>query len=290
MGIISATGRGGLGIEDYEDFIQTDAAVNPGNSGGALVNVRGELVGINTAIVSGSGGNQGVGFTVPINMARSVMDEILKHGKVSRGWLGVSIQEVSPEIAKAFRLEGQPRGALVGDVTPSSPAERSGIHKDDVLLELNGVPVGNTQELRLKLSLLAPGTTVKLKVLRDGQEREIAVALGESPANPPGEISSSSGAAAAPRLVVSVEKATPEIARQLDLPPQMAGVVVTDVQPASSAEEAGLRRGDVIQEVDRKQVATPDQFQRAVQQAGNQPVLLLVARDGRHLYMVVPAR
>ncbi|MGD1091070.1 MAG: trypsin-like peptidase domain-containing protein [Bryobacteraceae bacterium] len=131
MGIISATGRGGLGIEDYEDFIQTDAAVNPGNSGGALVNVRGELVGINTAIVSGGGGgNQGVGFAVPVNMARGVMEEIQKHGKVIRGWLGVSIQSITPEIAKAFGLTGQPRGALVTDVTPKSPAERSGVRKE----------------------------------------------------------------------------------------------------------------------------------------------------------------
>jgi serine protease Do len=138
MGIVSATGRGGFGIEDIEDFIQTDAAVNPGNSGGALVNVRGELIGINTAILSGSGGNQGVGFAIPVNMARSVMEQIVKSGRVVRGWLGVVIQPVTPGVAKAFGLPGEPRGALIGDVVPDGPATRAGIHKGDIILEVNG--------------------------------------------------------------------------------------------------------------------------------------------------------
>jgi serine protease Do len=291
MGIISATGRRGLAIEDYEDFIQTDAAVNPGNSGGALVNVRGELIGINTAIVSGgSGGNQGVGFAVPVNMARGVMDEILKHGKVTRGWLGVAIQPVSPEIAKAFGLAGEPRGALVADVTPHSPAERAGIDKGDIILELNGAPVSDSSELRLKISMMAPGATVKLKLLRDRQAREIAVTLVESPVKPENEASPAASAAPAPRLGVSVGQLTPQIARQLNLPSDSTGVVVTDVTPGSPAEEGGLQRGDVIQEVERKPIATVDQFQRAIQQAGNQAVLLLINRSGEHLYTVLPAR
>src|ERR1041385_8140296 len=171
MGIISATGRGGLGIEDYEDFIQTDAAINPGNSGGAMVNVRGELIGINTAIISGGGGNQGVGFAVPVNMARGVMDQILKHGKVTRGWLGVTIQPVTPAMAKAFGLQGPPRGALVSDITPDGPAARSGLTKGDIILELNGEPVSDSRALSLQISMLAPGTSVRLKVSRNGQER-----------------------------------------------------------------------------------------------------------------------
>jgi serine protease Do len=291
MGIISATGRRGLDIEDYEDFIQTDAAVNPGNSGGALVNVRGELVGINTAIVSGGGGgNQGVGFAVPVNMARSVMNEISQHGKVTRGWLGVSIQPVSPEIAKAFGLAGQPRGALVADVTPHSPAERGGVSKGDIILELNGAPVSDSDELKLKISMIAPGTSVKLKLLRDHQERDVTVALGESPNKPETEVGSAGQAAPGPRLGMSVEQLTPQITRQLGLPSETTGVVVTEVTPGGPAQEGSVQRGDVIQEVDRKPVATVDQFQRAIQQAGNQPVLLLINRGGQHLYTVLPAR
>lgn len=290
MGIISATGRRGLEIEDYEDFIQTDAAVNPGNSGGALVNVHGELIGINTAIVSGgSGGNQGVGFAVPANMAHAVMDEILKHGKVTRGWLGVAIQPVSPEIAKAFGLAGQPRGALVADVTPNSPAERSGLTKGDIITELNGAPVADSQELRLKISMMAPGTAVKLKVLRDLQDRDMAITLGESPTKKESEGSPAKNTPG-PRLGASVEQLTPQIARELNLPSTEKGVVVTEVTPGSPAEEGGLQRGDAIQEVDRKPIATVDQFQRAIEQAGNKAILLLINRGGNHLFTVLPAR
>lgn len=291
MGIISATGRSGLGIEDYEDFLQTDAAVNPGNSGGALVNVRGELIGINTAIVSGEGGgNEGVGFAVPINMARTVMDEFQKHGKVTRGWLGVSIQPVTPQIAQAFGLTGQLRGALVADVTPHSPAERSGIKKGDIILELNGAQISDSQELRLKLATLAPGATVKLKIFRDRQEREIAVTLAESPTKPESEVSPGGQAGPGPGIGISVEKLTPLIARQLGLPPDTKGVVVAEVTPGSVAEQEGVQRGDVIEEMDRKSISTPDQFQRAIRQAGNQSILLLINRGGDHRYIVLPPR
>jgi serine protease Do len=291
MGIISATGRAGLGIEDYEDFIQTDAAVNPGNSGGALVNVHGELIGINTAIVSGGGGgNQGVGFAVPVNMAHAVMEEILKHGKVTRGWLGVSIQPVTPEIARVFGVTGGPRGALVADVTKNSPAERGGIVKGDIIVELNGAQVGDSQELRLKVAMLAPGTTVKLKLMRDRQDREVAVTLAESPTSPEDKTGARGRIIPGPRLGLSVDELTPQIARQLGLSPETKGVVVTDVTPGSRAEEGGVQRGDVIQEVDRKPIATLEQFQRAIQQVGSQPVLLLINRGGEHLYVVIPAQ
>ena len=291
MGIVSATGRRGLEIEDYEDFIQTDAAVNPGNSGGALVNIRGELIGINTAIVSGgSGGNQGVGFAVPVNMARTVMDEILKHGKVTRGWLGVAIQPVTPDLAKAFGLAGQARGALVADVTPQSPAERAGIVKGDLIIEFNGAPVADSQELRLKISMMAPGATVNLKVFRDLHDREITATLVESPGKAGNESHPSSNTAPGPRLGVSVEQLTPQIAQRLGVPSTEKGVVITTVTTGSPADEGGLQQGDVIQEINRKAVVTVDQFQRAIQQAGNQPVLFLINRDGNHLFLVVPAR
>jgi serine protease Do len=287
MGIISATGRGGLGIEDYEDFLQTDAAINPGNSGGALVNVRGELMGLNTAIISGGGGNQGVGFAVPINMARAVMAEILKHGKVLRGSMGVLIQPVTPQLAQSFGLTGQPRGALVANVTPGSPAEHAGIKRGDIILELNGAPIGDSRDLSLKVSMMPPGTPVKVKVFRNGHEQEISLTLAELPANPPNAGGAAPGAAPGPRLGLSVDQLTPQIAQQLGLPAQTSGVVVTGVDPAGPAEEADLRRGDVIQEVDRKPVTSLEQFRSALRQAGTRPVLLLIDRGGDHVFVIV---
>jgi serine protease Do len=289
MGIISATGRSGLGIEDYEDFIQTDAAINPGNSGGAMVNVRGELVGINTAIISGGGGSEGVGFAIPVNMARGVMDQILKHGKVTRGWLGVSVQTLTPEIAKAFGLPAERGGALVTDVTPDSPASRSGLLKGDVIRQLNGETVNDSSALSLKISTMAPQTTVRLKVNRNGQERDMTAVLAELPAKEAGNpiADKESGS---PRLGLSIEPLTPQLAKQLGLGPQTRGLVLSDVLSGSSAEEAGLHRGDVVQEVNHQSVATIEQFQSAIAKAGNEPVLFLIVRGGSHLYVVVPPR
>lgn len=184
MGIISATGRKGLGIEGpegYEDFIQTDAAINPGNSGGALVNTRGELIGVNTAIIAGEGGgNQGIGFAIPIDMSRSVMEQILKSGKVTRGYIGVAIQELSPALAKAFGA-GSIEGALIGSVTPGSPGAKADLEKGDIITSLNGQAVTDYHDLRLRISQMAPGTTVTLDVWRGGQKRQVTVTLAESP-------------------------------------------------------------------------------------------------------------
>ncbi len=285
MGIVSATGRGGLGIEDYEDFIQTDAAINPGNSGGALVNEHGDLIGINTAILSGGGGNQGVGFAIPINMARQVMDQILKNGKVIRAWLGVVIQPVTPEMAKAFGLS-EAKGALVGDVTASSPAAKAGIEKGDIILDLNGQPIAGSRELQLKVATLTPNTTARLTIFRNGATRELPVTLGVMPSGT-GEGSAQSSQSGSVLDGVSVDNLTPDILPQLGLPASTQGVVVTDVGQASAAAEAGLRRGDVIQQVNRKPVASVAEFERAVRQAGNQPVLLLVNRQGSTSYVIV---
>jgi serine protease Do len=285
MGIVSATGRGNLGIEDYEDFIQTDAAINPGNSGGALINARGELIGINTAILSnGAQGNQGIGFAVPINMARQVMEQILKNGKVIRGWLGILIQPVTPTVARAFGLKDA-RGALVGDVTAGSPAARSGIAKGDIILELNGQPINDSRDLQLRIAQLAPGTTARLKIFRDGSEREVRVTLGELPAEQlrASEKSDRSG----PLEGVEADELTPQMARQLGVPASMRGVVVVGVQPGSAAAEAGLQRGDVIQEVNRQPVTSVNEFERAVAQAGAKSVLLLVSRHGQSFYMTI---
>jgi serine protease Do len=279
MGIVSATGRNGLDIEDYEDFIQTDAAINPGNSGGALVNVRGELIGINTAILSnGGGGNQGIGFAIPIDMARKVMDEILKNGKVV-------IQEVTPDLGKAFHVpEG--KGALIGDVTPNGPAAKAGLQKGDVIEGLNGKDVNSINDLRLQIASMAPGTVVHLKVLRNGKERDVSVTLGELPekanqAGPGGQ--SENGAMQG----VQVENLTPSIARELGVGSGTKGVVVTDVAEDTPAADAGLQRGDVIQEVNRQPVTNVTEFNRAVSQAGSQTVVLLVNRGGQTSFVVV---
>ncbi len=286
MGIISATGRGNLGIEDYEDFIQTDAAINPGNSGGALVNVQGELIGINTAIVTGGGGgNQGVGFAVPINMARQEMEQILEHGKVTRGWLGVEAQPVTSDIAKALDIHNT-RGALVADVTANSPAAKNGIERGDVIIGLAGIQVEDSRQLSLRVSQTAPGTRVKLDILRDGKPREMAVTLGELPSKPETSASPNGGGAGA-GLGVSVGTLTPQLAHQLGVPSGTLGAAVTDVANGSAAEEAGLRQGDVIQQVNRKPVATANEFVTSVRADGNQPLLLLIDRGGDHLYLVV---
>jgi serine protease Do len=285
MGIVSATGRGNLDIEDYEDFIQTDAAINPGNSGGALIDSRGELVGINTAILTGGGGgNQGIGFAIPINLARQIMGQILKNGHVVRGYLGVMIQPVTPGLAQAFGL-AEVKGALVGDVTPNSPASRAGLAKGDVILALNGTPVRDSRDLRLKVAQMAPDTEAKLEVMRKGQKKEITVKLGELPekaqasASNTGENSALAG--------VKVEDLTPDIANQIGVEPGTHGVVVDEVAPASPAAQAGLGRGDVIEEVNRQPVPNTEAFDRAVQAAADKPVLLLVNHQGTTAFVVI---
>jgi len=285
MGIVSATGRTGLGIEAYEDFIQTDAPINPGNSGGALINDRGELVGINTAIIShGSEGNQGIGFAVPVNLARTVMDQILKNGKVTRAYLGIVPQDVTPAMAKAFG-EKEPHGALVGDVSPDSPAQRSGLLKGDIILELNGKPVEDANQLRMSISMMSPDAGVTLKVFRNGAEREVAVKLAELPVKE-ASVRSDSDATKSALAGVSVEDVDTQTARQLGLPANAAGVVVTGISPSSPAVDSGLRRGDVIQEVNRQPVKNTSDFERAMRNSKDQ-TLLLVNRQGSTMYVAV---
>jgi serine protease Do len=286
MGIVSATGRNGLDIEDYEDFIQTDAAINPGNSGGALVDVRGELIGINTAIVTGGGGgNQGVGFAIPINMAHRVMDEIMKNGKVVRGYLGVMIQQVTPELAKAFKVpEG--KGALVGDVTPGGPADKAGLQKGDVIEQLNGQTVDSINELRLQIASMPPGTVAHLKILRNGDESDIAVTLGELPAKS-GPSGTSGLSESNPMHGVQVDNLTPAVARDLGLAAGTRGVVVTDVADGTPASDAGLQRDDVIEEVNHHPVTSVTDYERIVRQASRQEVVLLVNRGGQTSFLVV---
>jgi serine protease Do len=295
MGIVSATGRGGLGIEDYEDFIQTDASINPGNSGGALVNVRGELIGVNTAILSPSGGNLGIGFAVPSNMVRDVMSQIIKTGKVTRGFMGLSIQDITSDLAAALKL-GHTRGALVGDVDPKGPAAQSGIQPGDVIVEANGKPVASSRELRLMVSSMAPGSQLDLRVARGGQTRNVTLTLSELPVK---EETASAGPTrekptapepSTPRLGVAVSEVTPEIAEVLKVPPNTKGIVVADIEEGSAAAEARLQPGDIIQEINRKPVHTIEDFQSHINNRGKVPLLLLVSRDGHTMFVAVEPR
>ena len=285
-GIVSATGRGlGGAIERYEDFIQTDAAINPGNSGGALIDLHGNLIGINTAIISGGGGgNQGVGFAIPVDLARNVMDQIVEHGKVTRGYLGVTIQGVDPDLAKAFGLT-RGGGALVGDVSPDSPAAKAGLQRGDVILELNGQTVSGPDDLSVRIAEMAPGSVAHLKVFRSGQPRDIDVTLTENMEKEPAAQGSTAVGAALKGM--QVEALTRDLAQQLGLPSSVTGVVVTQVDPSSPAATAGIMRGDVIEEVNRKPVRSVEEYQQAIGAGGNQPVLLLVNRSGTTHYVVI---
>ena len=289
MGIVSATGRGRLGIEEYENFIQTDAAINPGNSGGAMIDIHGNLVGINTAILShgGSGGNEGVGFAIPMSMAKPVMDQILAHGKVVRGYLGVHIQDFSPELAKSFNFN-QSGGVLIGDVTPNTPAASAGLKKGDVIVKLNGQAVNDNNDLRNTISQMAPGTTVKLDIWRDGKTQDYNVTLGELPAEK-AAAEGSDVTGTSEIQGIEVQDVTPEILQQLNLPAGTHGVVVTAVDPSSAAAAAGVSRGDVIQEINHKSVATSAQYKQLMSGTNGQPILLLVNSGGVTHYLVVDA-
>jgi serine protease Do len=294
MGIVSATGRHNAEItppQGYADFIQTDAAINPGNSGGALVNARGELVGLNTAIYSGNGGNLGIGFAIPVNMARGVMEQILKTGKVSRGYLGISIQNVTPDLAKVFKLPNT-NGVLIGDVSADSPGAKAGLQKGDVVVGLNGQPVADAEDLRLRVSQTAPGSAVKLDVLRDGQKKQLTATLVELPdkIETAGNNPSNQGSDQSETVLsgLQVGPLTSDITQQLNLPSGVRGVVVMSVDPDSKAADAGLQRGDVIQEVNRKPVTSVQEFRAAIRQAGDSPILLLVNQGGQTGYRVIP--
>ena len=277
MGIVSARGRTGLGIEDYEDFIQTDASINPGNSGGALVNTRGELIGINTAILANNGGNQGVGFAVPSNLARSVMTQVMEHGKVVRGYLGLLPQDITPAMAQALHAK-QNEGVLIGDVTAGAPAAQAGLQRGDVILDLNGQKVEDSNQLRMRVSLTPPGTTVQLRVLHDGAEKTVAVKLAEMPGNlgASAERGSEGGGTASGLDGVSVEASKGG-----------RSVTVTDIDQGSPAAVAGLHEGDTILEVNRASVSSVADFDRAMRNVSNGATLLLVKRGDNTFYVAV---
>ncbi|MDC4223862.1 MAG: DegQ family serine endoprotease [Candidatus Manganitrophus sp.] len=290
MGIVSAVGRANVGIADYEDFIQTDAAINPGNSGGALVNRRGELVGINTAIFSRTGGYMGIGFAVPSEMAKSIKESLVKSGKVVRGWLGVSIQEVTPQLAKEFGLK-EAKGALISDVLPDSPAETAGIQRGDILLAVDGKEVENTAQLRKWVAGTAVGKKIRLTLFRDNKEKQIELSPGEQPqevAQAGGEKEEAEASSALKGA--QVRNLTPDAARALNLPKGLQGVVISRVEAGSLAEEAGLREGDVILEINRTAVRNTGEYEKALSRLKKeQSALLLVHRGGNTLFLTLDA-
>jgi serine protease Do len=286
-GIVSATGRGNLGIEDYEDFIQTDAAINPGNSGGALVDVEGRLIGINTAIYSRTGGNQGIGFAVPSDLARDVMGSLIKDGKVTRGYLGVMIQDVTPALAKEFKLKDT-TGALVGDVVPKGPADKAGLKDGDVVLEFDGKKVPDSRRLRLAVGTVQPGSTVPVKVLRDGSTKTLQVTVLAQPgteqlAKGGGPSSADSGTLNG----VGVGDLDAQTRRQMNIPESVKGVVITEVQPDSRAAEAGLKPGDVIQEINRHPVKEAEEAVKMTENPKDKVTLLRIWSNGGSHYVVV---
>ncbi|MBW1947340.1 MAG: DegQ family serine endoprotease [Deltaproteobacteria bacterium] len=275
VGVVSAKGRSRIGINDYEDFIQTDAAINPGNSGGPLVNIHGEAVGMNTAIFSRSGGYMGIGFAIPINMAKAIKDQLLKKGKVTRGWLGVVIQDIDEELAKSFGLE-KTEGVLIAEVSEGSPAEKAGLKQGDIILRLNGKKVDDLGELRNKIALTAPGTKVKLEVLRENKRRTIQVTIGEQPA---GRAIGMAQHEILGKIGLVVQDLTEELAKQFGYR-ESQGVLVAEVEPGSPAARVGIRPGHLIEEVNRKRVHNMDEFVRALAQSKKTKSVLFRVRDG----------
>jgi serine protease Do len=294
MGIISAVGRGGVGIVDYENFIQTDAAINMGNSGGALVDIKGQLLGINTAIFSRTGGNQGVGFAIPANLARDVMQSLREKGRVVRGYIGASVQPLTPELAEAMKLKGPPTGALVGEVAPNTPSQKAGIKTGDVITAVKGEKINDPRELRLMIGSMAPGTKVQIEVNREGQKKTFDVDLAEMP---PG--TTEEGPEASPEESAQPEKTTvfggvavaditDDIRSALNLPKEVQGTVIAEVDADSPAGKAGLREGDVIQEVNKQQVKNAkDLVAVSKKLKPNEKILIRVYSQGRSGYVAL---
>lgn len=299
MGIVSATGRTGLGIETYEDFIQTDAAINPGNSGGAMINLHGDLIGINTAIATGGGsrGNEGIGFAIPINMARHIMDEIEAHGKVTRGFIGVLPNDVDETTAKQFGLS-QPKGAIISEVDPNTPGARAGLKQGDIILSVNGTPINGANQLRALTSQMSPGSVAKLEIWRDRKTQEVDVKLGDFPetaGNNTNENGNNPGGQTVGKALqgVQVQALTGQLSSELNVPTGIRGVVVSGVDDSSPAADS-LQRGMIIEQINRQPVSNIQDYRRLAAQVGDQPVLLLVyaptpnsTQPGASLYITI---
>ena len=298
-GIISAKGRR-TGLSDgqsFEDFLQTDAPINRGNSGGALVNLNGELIGINSQILSSpgsGGGNIGIGFSIPSNMAKSVMEQLLKDGRVRRGMLGINIQNITDDTAKALELK-ETAGVLVSNVRPGSAGEKAGLKRGDIITAINGEKIEDSNVLRNKVAGTLPGTELRLTVARDGATQDLTAVLDEfdtSGTGGPGPADNDSPdkQGESGKLGLSLQPLTPESAKQLNIPSGTEGMVVTEVDPSGVAAEAGIARGDVIMEINRKPVTSIDAVQSAISSAGDRPILLLISRGGQVVFLTVRLR
>src|SRR5690349_7494291 len=293
-GIVSAKGRA-TGVSDgsFEDFLQTDAAINRGNSGGALVNTNGELIGINSQILSPSGGNIGIGFAIPSNMAKAVMDQLMKTGKVHRGMLGVTIQGIDSDLAASLSLPSA-RGAIVTSVAAGGPAEKAGIKRGDVITAINNHPVADNNVARNEIAKLAPGSTASVTLVRNGREQNAQVTLAELPDRPRSdsdENNSEEGAknSGNERFGLALQPLTSETAERYGLEADDQGLLVTRVDPSSDAASAGIRQGDLIQEVNRQPVKTIAEFSSALRQSGSRPALVLIKRRNNVIYLTLKA-
>lgn len=275
-GIVSAKGRTSLGITDFEDFIQTDAAINPGNSGGPLINLAGQAIGINTAIFSQSGGYMGIGFAIPINLAKNIRDQLIAHGTVTRGYLGIVIQDLTPELAKTFGLK-EAKGVLIAEVANGSPAEQAGLKQGDVIVELNGKPVESVGPFRNQVALIPPGTLVNLTLMRNGEHISVSVKIGKSPHK--GRVAMSSSDILQ-KLGFTVEDLTKDLAEQFGYQGE-TGVIVTQVLPGSVAQAAGIRPGTLIKEVNRRRVHNVQEFNKALALAAEKETVLMLIKNGQ---------
>ena len=292
VGIVSAKGRGGIGIADYEDFIQTDASINPGNSGGPLVDCDGRVIGINTAILSRSGGYQGIGFAVPINMARYVLEQIVKYGRVERGYLGLVFQDLTADLAEFFHVKTT-NGVLVSEVKPGSPAEKVGIRAGDVIIRYDGETVTDSHQLRVLIGQTRPGTQVEVVFLRDGREHRVTVTLARFPLRRKAGLTvrrhwrQSSQPQLPPLAGVQIANLDIRYRYRFQIPSRIQGVVIVEVAPNTPAEEAGLQPGDVIQEINRIPIRSVTEAVQVARTIRGSKVLLRIWRDGVTRYIVV---
>ena len=294
LGIISAMGRGNVGIADYEDFIQTDAAINPGNSGGALVNINGDLIGINTAIFSRTGGSEGIGFAIPGSIAIDIVDSLTKTGKVVRGWMGIAIQEMTPALAKSFKLAERKGGVLISDVNEHGPSAKAGLKRGDVIVGFNDKKIENVSQLRNVVARTKVGQESKIKIIREGKQQIVRVKIGE---RPPDEILARREPAPEPETVkppdnvlasLRVQALDQETMSQLNIPGSTTGVLINHVEPGSAAEAAGLQRGDVIQEVNHQVIKSLEDYREFASKIKKEEMaVLLLSRQGNNLFVAV---
>jgi serine protease Do len=285
-GIVSAKDRGNMGIEDYEDFIQTDAAINPGNSGGALVDIEGRLIGINTAILSRSGGSQGVGFAIPSDLARNVMDSLIKYGHVTRGYLGIMIQNVTPALAPEFGLKDS-TGALVSEVEPNGPAHEAGFKEGDVVVQFNGQKVADSRQLRLDVAATKPGSKVAVQIMRNGDAKTLEVTVKPLPGSDQLAENNSSNSDEGTLNGVTVGDLDQQARQQYNIPKDVKGALITEVDPASASAQAGLLPGDVIESINRHPVTNADEAVKLTEHSDNKQTLVRVWDNGGSHFVVV---